>query len=75
MLQCPFPAVFHGDILLTPEQREALESNSMSNHSSPQMAVVRSAFSLWPDGIVPYVYDRNLNGTKTFHVASRRGMQ
>jgi hypothetical protein len=56
----PAPAVYGGDILLTPKQREVVEGKPSGRaHSS---AVARHAFSLWPNGVVPYILDRSLSG-------------
>ena len=50
-----------GDIVLTREQEEILAERYYHNPFAPQRAVVPNMQGLWPNGIVPYVLDRNLS--------------
>lgn len=52
------------DIILTKEDRLSAEVLANENDpNSPQLAVVRSERSLWPEGRVPYVLDNSLSST------------
>lgn len=54
---------YEGDVILTEEQRLAMEAFSNPNdHFAPMHAVVRSENSKWPNGIVYYVYDSSISG-------------
>ncbi len=47
--------------MLTPEQQATLEvTANPADPFAPQNAVVRNQRSLWPSGVIPYLFD-NLN--------------
>ena len=50
-----------GDMMLTREQQASLEARSNQNNPlSPQNAVVRNERNLWPNAVVPYIFDNSL---------------
>ena len=54
---------YQGDIKLSDDQQMTLEALSNPEDvlsSSPQLAVVRSSRTLWPEGRVPYIIDSSL---------------
>ena len=48
-------------MMLTREQQASLEARSNKNNPfSPQNAVVRDKRELWPNAVVPYIFDNSL---------------
>lgn len=57
---------YDGDIIPTEWQKEMLEGGGdEAAHNVNRRAVVKNNNYLWPNGIVPYVLDRNLSKLKS----------
>ena len=55
--------LYQGDLLLTKDQRSAIEALSNPNDPyAPMYAFVKSENALWSNGILYYVLDDSLNG-------------
>lgn len=47
---------FEGDILLTQQQKDFIES-SRNASDSYKRALIKDTMKLWPNGVVPYVFN------------------
>ena len=59
--------LYQGDLLLTKDQRSAIEALSNPNDPyAPMYAFVKSENALWSNGILYYVLDDSLNGIHVY---------